>query len=341
MIIISRYLSVPPDYAEEISTMIMTRTLAKLISAQAYPNPMWTGIELLFILQNIRLTMPDALNQFFITISATEMQYFIPVLLMALLLWFVGTWEAELVMFNFGFSNLVGYLTKNIVQQPRPWNLDPGLQPDSESRRGAPGYSLPSGHTTSSVSTFGTLAWLYRDDSPLLVLFVSLGVLIPFSRMYLTVHTPIDIIVAIVITVVVCIVNYKILKWSHESDRNRTCALLGYFAAAVILSLVCDAFAGKMLSNKMTGLCIAMPVCLLVKERFISYEVPTIPIRDIIIRALPGMIACIVIMEVPYRLFGSIGTIFGLAAAMAFITLVYPLVLNRWNGSGRTEVAAN
>ena len=291
---------------------------------------MWTGIELLFVLQDLRLAMPDIVTKFNLWISAPEVQYFIPVLLMALLLWCFGKKEAELVMFNFGFSNIIGYLIKNIVKQPRPWDLDPGIQPDAESKKGAPGYSLPSGHTTSAVSAFGTMSWLCRNNV-FSVLFIALCILIPFARMYLSVHTPLDITVGIVVVFAVCYVNYKVLNWSYQNDRNRTIVLLGYFALGLIISLACDYFAGKFMSNKMSGFCTVMPLCLLIKDRYLDYEIPSIPLKDRIIRAIPGLIISMVIMEAVYRLYTSHGAILGLSVAMVFIILVYPLILKKWD----------
>ena len=290
---------------------------------------MWTGIELLHTFQDISQSVPDLVNQFFLVISKPEFQYFLPIVLMAILLWCFGSRQADLLMFNFGFSNIVGYLVKNIVQQPRPWILDPTLDPSPEAKKGAPGYSLPSGHTTSALSSYGTIAWLCRRNV-LSIVFIALCILIPFARMYLLVHTPLDIIVAAVITLVVCLVNYRILSWSYENDRNRTYVLIGYAVTAAILSIVCDIFAGKPFSNKMCGFCTVMPICVLLKERYIAYDVPMIPISDRILPATPGLIAVILILEFSYRLIPTYGSTIGMTIAIAFIILLYPIVLKRW-----------
>ena len=289
---------------------------------------MWTGMEFLLILQDLRDSLPYFITEAFNFLARHEFQYFIPILLGAFFLWCLGKKEGELLLLSFSFSNLVGYLTKNIVKQPRPWILDPEIQPDAASKRTAPGYSLPSGHTTSAVAGFGIAAWVCTNKA-LVVLFLFLAVILPFSRMFLGVHTPIDIIVAIIIVIAVCFVNYRVLEWSHESDRNRLYALIGYLVAAIAISIACDLFAGKILSNKMTGMSMAIPICLLIEERFIRYEVPSISMKDRSILSIPGLVIAFVLMEALYMLVPSFGATLSTTFATAFVIIVYPYILKK------------
>ncbi len=289
---------------------------------------MWTGIELLLFLQDIRESMPDLVSQFFLLISNWEFQYFIPVLLMAFLFWCIGEKEGELLMFNFGFSNIIGYVMKNIVKQPRPWILDSDLHPSAEAKKGAPGYSLPSGHTTSAVSAYGTMAWMCRRRTIPAVVFLSLVILIPFARLYLTVHTPLDIIVGAVIAITVCYANCRILKWSYTSDKNRMLVLIGYLIVGLTLSVICDVSAGKVLSNKMCGFCIALPLCLLMKERFPDYCTCS-SFKERVKAAVPGLCILMVIMESVSRLMPAYGIITGLTIAIVFVILVYPMMMKK------------
>ncbi len=290
---------------------------------------MWTGIDFLFFLQDLRESLPDIITQFFVFVAGHDFQYFIPVLLMAVLYWCIGEREGELLMFNFGFSNLVGYLVKNIVKIPRPWVLDPDLHPTPEAKAGAPGYSMPSGHTVSAVSAFGTLAWLSRRRKVFAAFFLSLTVLFPFGRMFLTVHTPLDIITAVVIVIVVSCVNFKVLEWSYESERNRMYVLTGYLMGGIGFSVACDIIAGKMLSNKMCGFCIALPLCLMIKERFFDNSMLKISLTERVVSILPGLAACALMMMAVYFLLPSHRVTVTLTAAIVFVVLVYPPVMRR------------
>ena len=69
-----------------------------------------------------------------------------------------------------------------------------------EAREAADGYSFPSGHSQSAVGTFGGIGVVSKTKWLKICAF-SIAVLVPFSRMYLGVHTPQDVIVGSLISV--------------------------------------------------------------------------------------------------------------------------------------------
>jgi undecaprenyl-diphosphatase len=83
---------------------------------------------------------------------------------------------------------------KLLCRIPRPWVKDPNFTIVEEAREAASGYSFPSGHSQSAVGTFGGLAATVSNKA-LRILFIVIAVLVPFSRMYLGVHTPADVLV--------------------------------------------------------------------------------------------------------------------------------------------------
>lgn len=83
---------------------------------------------------------------------------------------------------------------------PRPWLLRPGFQPVEGAAADAGGYSFPSGHTQNSVGTFGCVARTIAQRS-VKIAAIALAVLVSFSRMYLGVHTPADVLTAAVLAV--------------------------------------------------------------------------------------------------------------------------------------------
>lgn len=109
----------------------------------------------------------------------------------------------------------INQFLKMIIRVPRPWVLDPKFTIVESAREGASGYSFPSGHTQTSVGLFGGIAranksWVIR------VVSVALCVLVPFSRMYLGVHTPDDVGVSIFIALFLVFVLYPLFMKAIE-----------------------------------------------------------------------------------------------------------------------------
>jgi undecaprenyl-diphosphatase len=78
---------------------------------------------------------------------------------------------------------------------------DPAFTILEQAREGAGGYSFPSGHTQTAVGTFGALA-VNGKRKWFRILCIVLGVLVGFSRMYVGVHTPADVLAGALSSVV-------------------------------------------------------------------------------------------------------------------------------------------
>ncbi len=94
---------------------------------------------------------------------------------------------------------ILSQFLKILCRIPRPWVKDPTFTIVESAREAATGYSFPSGHTTNATCTAGAVAMIFKKKW-VTVLCTALIVLIGFSRMYLGVHTPLDVAVAIVIS---------------------------------------------------------------------------------------------------------------------------------------------
>lgn len=101
-----------------------------------------------------------------------------------------------------GAALLLGFLIgnlllKNVIARIRPFDLDPSVEiliskPND--------YSMPSGHTLSSVTAgVSILLWDKRWG----IVSCILAGLIAFSRLYLFVHYPTDVIVSILLGIVI------------------------------------------------------------------------------------------------------------------------------------------
>ena len=98
-----------------------------------------------------------------------------------------------------GFAGtIVNQMLKITFHIPRPWVLDPDFPIVEAARAQATGFSFPSGHTQNAVGTFGGIARTSRRRWVRIICIV-LALLIAFSRLYLGVHTPLDVGVSLLI----------------------------------------------------------------------------------------------------------------------------------------------
>ncbi len=147
-------------------------------------------MKFLYLLESIRFPLLDEL-MLLITRFGEETAFLVAALVV---FWCVDKNRGYYILgVGFGGTILTQFL-KLLCKVPRPWVLDPNFEPIAGSKEAAGGYSFPSGHSQSAVGTFGGLA-LTGKNKTLRCIFIAIAVLVPFSRMYLGVHTPADVLV--------------------------------------------------------------------------------------------------------------------------------------------------
>ena len=154
-------------------------------------------MEFLYLLEKIRVPV---LNEFMLGIThfGAEIAFLVVAMI---LVWCVDKRSGYYVMTVGFLGTITNQFMKLWFRIPRPWVLDENFTILEQAREGASGYSFPSGHTQSAVGTFGALAYITRRK------FLRIGsiivvILVPFSRMYLGVHTPLDVSIAAMIALV-------------------------------------------------------------------------------------------------------------------------------------------
>lgn len=137
--------------------------------------------------------------------------------------------------FSYFLSGLLIQALKITFRIPRPWILDPSFGAVSSALAGATGYSFPSGHTQSITALFGTLA-LHAKKRYQKLLCTAVIVLVGFSRMYLGVHTPKDVLTSFFLSIGCTILCY-ILFYQKEAAAGRE-ALISLIMAVMSIALV-------------------------------------------------------------------------------------------------------
>ncbi len=151
-------------------------------------------MEFLYLLEGLRTPVLDRLFCL-ITLLGSELVFLVVAVVMY---WCVNKWEGLYLLSVGCLGAVVNQFLKLACRVPRPWVRDPDFSIVESARGDAAGYSFPSGHTQNAVGTFGCLA-MGTGKTALRWLFVGLAVLTAFSRMYLGVHTPADVLVSVLL----------------------------------------------------------------------------------------------------------------------------------------------
>ena len=189
-------------------------------------------MEVLYFLQELRNPVFDVIVQA-ITLVGEE-TFFLALGLF--LLWCANKRDGYMVLMV-GFTGMVvNQFLKMIFRIPRPWVQDPNFEIVESAREGASGYSFPSGHTQNSVGLLGSLG-VCAKRRWIKALCIAGVVLVPFSRMYLGVHTPQDVLVSMGIALVL-IVSFDLLLRLNEKHPYVIYIMLGCMLALTVSFLV-------------------------------------------------------------------------------------------------------
>ena len=180
-------------------------------------------MEFLYLLEQIRF---PALNELMLAVTTLgEETAFLVIGL--IIFWCVDKRKGYFVM-SVGFmGTMVNQILKLAFRVPRPWVLDPDFTILEQARAAAGGYSFPSGHTQSAVGTFGSIA-AFADKKWQRWSCVILAVLVGFSRMYVGVHTPADVLVATACAVILILcLKKQVLSGEQRSMKAVFAGMIG------------------------------------------------------------------------------------------------------------------
>lgn len=147
---------------------------------------MQTQIQILQFLEGLRM---EPITSLMIVITMMAESTFLSLIIM-ILYWCVDKEKSKRLSFMILFSASVNGIVKNIVKFPRPFQVG-AVKPIRAHT--ATSYSFPSGHTQ-AATTFWTSSMLILKKKPVVILGSIIICLTGFSRMYLGVHWPMDVI---------------------------------------------------------------------------------------------------------------------------------------------------
>lgn len=186
-------------------------------------------MDFLYMLEKIRV---PGLNE--LMLAVTKLGEETALLVIALIVFWCIDKKKGYYILGVGFlGTMINQVLKLHFQIPRPWVRDPNFTILEAAKEEAVGFSFPSGHTQTAVGTFGALAVTTKKRS-LCALFIILPILVGFSRMYIGVHTPEDVLTSAAIAVLLLLLVYPMVMGKLE---RFTPWLLGVMVALSVLFL--------------------------------------------------------------------------------------------------------
>lgn len=261
-------------------------------------------------------------------------------------LWCLNKRMGYFIIYSLLIGVTVNLFLKGFFQVPRPWARDASFTIVEKARAAATGYSFPSAHTQNATILFGSIA---RSTKSLLgrILFIVLIFIIGFSRMYLGVHTPADVITSWVVGTALIFAIYPLMNKAEESPLVGVIMNTVFVIAAILLVIVAEStapgqgelasFATEGVENAYTllGVIAAFPIIWYLDFYKMKYEIKAVWWAQIL-KCFFGLVVLfairIALKPLMLSLFGDQGI--GTALRYFFIALfggaVWPLTFRFW-----------
>ena len=236
-------------------------------------------MQLLYALESIRTPVWNALMSA-VTHLGEETVFMAAALFV---FWCVGKRQGYYLL-AVGFAGTVlNQFLKLLFRIPRPWVLDENFTIVESARAQATGYSFPSGHTQNAVATFGGIA-RFTCRKRVRSACIIAAVLVPLSRMYLGVHTPLDVGVGAITAAALVLALYPIMMRSAENPAamGAVIAVMAALAAGYLVVVSCFPFpadvdaanlaSGRENAWKLLGATLGLAAAWGLDQRFIRFD---------------------------------------------------------------------
>ena len=185
------------------------------------------------------------------------------------------------------FGTIFSQFAKIACRVPRPWVKYPDFTIVENARAAATGYSFPSGHVSGVVGTMGVWARITAKKW-LRAVCIAVILLVSFSRLYLGVHYPSDVIFSLVVGALLVFGMYPL--FAKENGKLRTVfaavGVLTALALGMVLYTELHAFPAdtdpvnhaEAIKNawSLLGCGLAMLICLWLDHKYIRFDVKAV-----------------------------------------------------------------
>ncbi|SKB71531.1 PAP2 superfamily protein [Lachnospiraceae bacterium] len=193
-------------------------------------------IQYLLWLQELRNATGGMFDEFFNALSkfAVDILPFLPYIIY----WGASKKWGYRFMTSIWCAEMMNGIIKLTVCAYRPWIRSELIEPAGDSKVAATGYSFPSGHSTVATTLYGSVVvWQRERRGWLAAVCAGLLVLTCFSRNFLGVHTPQDVVVGFSSSVLlIFIIGIAEKKVGDNEKLKDMLTLLGI--VSIILTII-------------------------------------------------------------------------------------------------------
>jgi len=303
-------------------------------------------MEFLKLLEGVRSPFLDTLVGLITRLGEET----IGVVILCAIFWCISKRIGYMIGVAYFLSGLTVQGMKIYFRIPRPWVADASLNPVPSALEASTGYSFPSGHTQSGAAVFGSLGVLLKQKPVKALCFLAV-ILVAFSRLYLGVHTPLDVIASLVISFLFIFVTMIVIK-NDELNKKRelvvAIVMALYSVAVVVVAAVLynnGAIEEVFISDclKAAGAGIGFAVGTYIERVYIRFSEKSKNIVMQIVKFIIGIAGLLAFKEGLKLIIGTglvVDTI-RYFLTILWIVLIFPLIIKRffeYNKPGKEEV---
>lgn len=273
-------------------------------------------ITYLLFLQKFREATNDIFSPFFEFITVFG-ETKLSCLFLLIIYWCVSKEVGRNALWGMGFGKILNGFLKLTFCVYRPWVRSELIHPYGNAMKSATGYSFPSGHSTQAVASYGYVGVHYRRKKKVFAVLIAITVCVLFSRNYLGVHTPQDVVVAAVVTAICVYIGIKVQEWIEAGEKENSnrdlivAAVVTAISIAVIAYILLKSYPidynmkGKIIVKpkkmipdtfKAVGAVLGITYGLILERRFVGFK-DTASVKNKIIRFIIGAVVVIGLFE--------------------------------------------
>lgn len=229
--------------------------MIEFLTNESWINPQ---IDFVLMLQNFRLQHSDIYNRIFLSITAIGEIWF-PALICSIYYWCFNSKKGMYLYTLFGFHFIFAQLLKIMACVYRPWIICDKVQPVKDAMLHSSGYSFPSGHSSMAASLLGGLAYIFRRKVLVCLLFIFLILIVGFSRLWLGVHTPQDVLAGFMLGAVWVFAAKFLIDWAENNPKKRYIIILSVINIFAVSALVYICYFNKFPLDYVNGKLLVNP----------------------------------------------------------------------------------